>query len=267
MNALRLYWQYLMVSIRAQLQYRGAFLIAALGQFLSTGIEFLGIWALFDRFGHLQDWKLAEVALFYGVVNCAFALADALSTGFDQFGAAYVKTGDFDRILLRPRSTILQLAGHELALRRVGRLAQGMVVLVWAAGSLDVTWNMAHIGLLIFTIIGGICFFFGLIVLQAILSFWTIESLEIMNVLTYGGLESAQYPLSIYHVAFRRFFTLVIPLACISYFPIVGVLGIADPLGSPALFQWLSPSVGVGFLLLALQLWKMGVRHYTSTGS
>ena len=103
MNPLQLYWRYLMLSIRAQLQYRAAFLMAALGQFLSTGIEFLAIWVLFDRFGRLQNWRLAEVALFYSVVNCAFALADALSTGFDQFGNQYVKTGDFDRLLLRPR--------------------------------------------------------------------------------------------------------------------------------------------------------------------
>lgn len=267
MNPLRLYWHYLMVSIHAQLQYRTAFIMAALGQFLSTGTEFLAIWALFNRFGQLQDWQLAEVALFYSVVNCAFALADALSTGFDQFGNAYVKTGDFDRLLLRPRSTILQLAGHELALRRVGRLGQGIVVFVWAAWLLDVPWDMGRVGLLFFTIMGGVCFFFGLIVMQAILAFWTTESLEIMNVLTYGGLESAQYPMSIYHVAFRRFFTLVIPLACISYFPIVGILGVEDPLGSSRLFQWLSPIFGVVFLLVALLLWKVGVRHYTSTGS
>ena len=267
MNPLQLYGRYLMISIRAQLQYRAAFLMASLGQFLSTGIEFLAIWALFDRFGQLHDWRLAEAALFYGVVNCAFALADALSTGFDQFGDTYVKTGDFDRLLLRPRSTMLQLAGHELALRRIGRLAQGVAVFAWAASSLDLTWDMARVSLLLFTLIGGICFFFGLIVMQAIMCFWTIESLEILHVLTYGGLQSAQYPMSIYHAAFRRFFTFIIPLACISYFPIVGVLGIADPLGSSVLFQWLSPIFGVAFLLLALQLWKVGVRHYTSTGS
>jgi ABC-2 type transport system permease protein len=59
----------------------------------------------------------------------------------------------------------------------------------------------------------------------------------------------------------------VIPLACISYFPIVGILRIEDPLGSPVFFQWLSPIIGIGFLGVALQLWKVGVRHYTSTGS
>ena len=58
-----------------------------------------------------------------------------------------------------------------------------------------------------------------------------------MNVLTYGGVETAQYPLSIYDVAFRRLFTFVIPLGCIGYFPIVAVLGVDDPLGTGRVFK------------------------------
>ena len=86
---------YFGVSIRAQLQYRASFLLNATGQFVNSGIEFVGLWALFDRFGHLAGWTFAEVAFFYGVVNCTFAIADALTTGFDRFGSHYVKTGGF----------------------------------------------------------------------------------------------------------------------------------------------------------------------------
>lgn len=266
-NGLQLYWRYVMLSLRGQLQYRAAFLLAALGQFLVNGMEFLGVWALFERFGHVAGWRLPEVALFYGVVHCTFACADALSTGFDQFGPAYVRTGNFDRLLLRPRSTVLQLAGHELALRRVGRFSQGLGVFLWAISQLDVVWSVARVGVLLFALVGGICFFFGLIVLQATLAFWSTETLEIMNTLTYGGVETAQYPLAIYHSAFRKFFTFVIPLACSSYFPLVWVLGGPDPLGSPAWFQACSPAGGVLFLGGCLMLWRYGVAHYTSTGS
>jgi ABC-2 type transport system permease protein len=67
------------------------------------------IWVLFLRFGDLKLWRLEEVCLFYGVVNISFALADAVSPGFDVFGPQYIKTGNFDRLLLRPRSVVLQL--------------------------------------------------------------------------------------------------------------------------------------------------------------
>ena len=266
-DGIALLGRYFAVSIRGQLQYRASFLLTTTGQFTGSGIEFLGLWALFDRFGHLAGWTFAQVAFFYGAINCTFALADALTTGFDRFGSQYVKTGDFDRLLLRPRSTVLQLAGHEFALRRIGRLLLGLIVLAWAASVLDVPWDVARVALLALTVAGGVAFFFALMVLQASLCFWTTESLEIMNVLTYGGVETAQYPLSIYHAAFRRLFTFVVPLACIGYFPIVAVLGVDDPLGTGRAFQAVAPLAGVAFLGLSLVVWRFGVRRYTSTGS
>jgi ABC-2 type transport system permease protein len=266
LDSLRLYGRYLAVSLRSQMQYRASFAMLTLGHFLMTGIEFAGIWALFDRFGRLEDWSLPEVALFYGMVNMAFALCDACSRGFDIF-PSLVRDGEFDRILLRPRSTVLQLAGQELTLRRIGRFSQGLIVLLWAAHSLDITWTAGRLLLLLSALLGGACLFYGLIVLQATLAFWTTESLEIMNTMTYGGVETAQYPLSIYQDWFRGFFTYVVPLACVSYYPAIAILDRADPLGSSRLFQWLAPAIGVAFLAVALRVWRVGVRHYRSTGS
>jgi ABC-2 type transport system permease protein len=265
-DALQLYFRYLGISLRGQLQYRASFVMTALGQFALTAIEFGGIWVLFQRFGSLRGWTLAEVALLYGMINVAFALGEGIGRGFDTF-PALVKSGDFDRLLLRPRSTALQVAGGELQLMRVGRLLQGLIVLLWAAPRLGIDWSVATIALLVAAILGGACLFYGLFVLQATLSFWTIETLEVMNALTYGGTETGQYPLSIYRPWFRRFFTWVVPLACANYLPAHAILGRPDALGAAPLWQWLSPLAGLLFLGAALQVWHAGVRHYRSTGS
>lgn len=266
LEPLRLYASYLGISVRAQMQYRISFALQVLGQLAITGIEFLGVWALFDRFGRLDDWSLPEVALFYGTANVAMALADGLSAGFDRFGVA-VRDGGFDRLLLRPRSPALQLAGEELTLKRIGRLAQGLFVLGWAWSALGMELAVAPLALLLFAIVGGSCLFFGLFVVRATLCFWTTETLELMNVFTYGGVESAQYPLVIYGAWFRRFFTFVVPLACVCYFPLVALLGREDPLGSPRWLQCAAPAAGVAFLALALGLFRFGTARYTSTGS
>jgi ABC-2 type transport system permease protein len=91
--------------------------------------------------------------------------------------------------------------------------------------------------------------------------------LEIVNCATYGGVETAQFPVNIYRPWFRAVFTFVIPLATINYFPIQALLNLADPLGSPRWIQWISPLAGVLFFLVCLQCWRFGVKHYTSTGS
>ncbi|MCX5758787.1 MAG: ABC-2 family transporter protein [Candidatus Hydrogenedentes bacterium] len=265
-DSISLYIRYLAISVRGQMQYRASFLLTTFGNVMITGIEFFGLWALFARFGNLRGWTLPEVALFYGMIHVPFALAECFARGFDVF-PALIKRGDFDRILLRPRTTFLQILGAEVRLNQIGRMLQGLVVLIWAATVLDVTWTLPRIALLCATTVCGTCLFCGLRVLEATMAFWSTDSLEIMNCLTYGGVETAQHPLAIYRPWFRRFFTFIVPLACVNYFPAHAILGRADILGSPAIIQWISPIVGIIFMLVTIQVWRFGVRHYTSTGS
>lgn len=238
----------------------------AAGHFITSFVEAVGIWVLFERFGMLGGWSLAQVAFLYGIINCAFPPAEALARGFDVFGTEFVKTGDFDRVLLRPRGTLLQIAGYDFQLQRVGRLLQGILILGWAISALDIDWNFGRVALLLFTIVSGVVFFYALFIFQATLSFWATESLEIMNTLTYGGTETAQYPMFIYREGFWRFFTFVIPLGCISYFPALAILDLPDPLGSTLLLQVMAPLAGYVFFAAALLAWRFGTRHYTSAG-
>ncbi len=265
-NSLRLYGRYIALSLRGQMQYRLSFIMLSLGTLLGAGMEFLGVWSLFDRFEHLRDWRLAEVALFYGMVNLAMALTKTASYGFDRF-EQWIRSGDFDRLLLRPRSTALQLLGQRLQAMRIGQFAQGLTVLLWAISALDIAWSVPKVMLLVLAIVSGACVFYSLFILRATLCFWTTQGMELVNALSYGGVETARYPLSIYRPWFRHFFTFVVPLACISYYPALAILGRADPLGSSIYFQWLAPAIGFIFLFLSVQVWRFGVRHYCSTGS
>jgi len=265
-NGLRLYLRYAGVSLRSQLQYRASVVMQSIGAFLITGVEMLAIWALFHRFGNIRGWTLPEVALFYGMISISWALCDALGRGLEMFGTL-IKEGELDRLLLRPRGAVLQLLGHELTIRRVGRLAQGAVVLAYALSSSPIACSAPKVLLLAASIACAVCTFLGLLLLQATSAFWTIESLEVWNAFTYGGVTLSQYPLSIYRSWFRGVFTYAIPLGCVSYLPGVAILGRPDPLGTPVAMQWLAPLAGPAFLLLSLAAWRVGVRHYRSTGS
>ena len=265
-DGLRLYLRYLEISIRSQLQYRASTTMLGIGSLLITVIEFVGIWALFQRFGNLRGWTLPEVALLYGMAESTFALSRIVSRGLDTFPSLVV-SGGFDRLLVRPRSTVLQLMGRELAVRRLGRLFQGLTVLIWAAHTLHVDWTPAKLLLLLASMAGGTCLFLGLALVEATIAFWTIEPLEIMAAFTDGGAYASQYPMTIYGRWFRTFFTFIVPLACVNYLPSLAIMGKADPLHTPRAAQWLAPLAGLLFLLVALRLWHLGVRRYMSTGS
>ncbi|MFI4973898.1 MAG: ABC transporter permease [Caulobacterales bacterium] len=267
MDTLRLLRSYLRASIRTQMQYPGSTAMMIVGQFFATFIEVLSFGALFARFGRVQGWRFGEIAVFYGLVSVSFCFADFLTRGFDVLGTQFIRTGDFDRVLLRPRSVTLQLVGFDMRLSRIGRLAQGLVVLAIGTSSLGLHWDLRTVALASGSVVGGAALFCGLMVLQGTLAFWTIESLEIANVLTYGGVQAAQYPLSLYAGWFRSFLIFVVPLGCVAYFPVLAVLGRHDPLGAPDWFLPVAPAMGFVFLGVALFAWRFGIARYTSTGS
>jgi ABC-2 type transport system permease protein len=265
LDTIHLYFKMIGINIRSQMQYRASFIMMMLGNLLVTFIEFITILVLFSRFGSLRGWHLSEVALFYGLINVSFALSEALGRGFDMFSLQIIN-GEFDRTLLRPRSTSFLVLTHDF-LARPGRLLQGLAILLWAIINLGITWNPAKTGLLFFSITGGVMLFTGLLVLQATMCFWSTQSLEVMNSFTDGGIEALQWPLPIFNRWFGRLFIFVIPLACVNYFPMLVILNKPDVLGYPVWFQWVSPLAGVLFLVISLLVWRIGVRHYHSTGS
>lgn len=267
MNAASLYGRYALASIRAQMQYPVSTLTLVAGQFIITFAESMGAIALFDRFGVLRGWTLQEIAIFYGTANITFSLTEALCRGFDAFGESFVRSGNFDRILLRPRSAALQVMGHEFRLSRFGRLLQGLIVLVLATTWLGFQWSPASLALVTWAVIGGMAMFGGLNILQATLSFWTVDGLEIANLFTHGSVTAGQYPLNIYAGWFRRILTFIVPLACVAYYPVVAALGRSDPGGAPDWFLPVAPAAGFIFLGASVFAWRFGVSKYTSTGS
>jgi ABC-2 type transport system permease protein len=261
-----LYRRYLRVCLQTQLQYRASVIMQALGSLLVNVLEFAAIWALFERFGSLRGWRLPEVGFLYGTIEVIYALTVTFFRGVDTI-PSLIASGGLDGLLLRPRSTVLQLMGREMALKQLGRVTQGATVLLWASLSLGVTWTLPKLLLLAAAIAGGVCLFLGVLLLQGTVAIWTIEPLEIMNAFTDGGANAAQYPMTIYRSWFRALLTFVLPVACVSYLPALVILDRPVPRGVPAVLGWASPLVGVLFFLLATRLWRVGERRYLSTGT
>ncbi|HEX3047983.1 MAG TPA: ABC-2 family transporter protein, partial [Bacillota bacterium] len=233
------------------------------GQLLVPLFIFAGMYFLFERFGNIKGWSFFEVALCFALIHLCFAVNECCARGFDSFSTLVV-SGDFDRLLVRPRSTVLQVFGSRFEFNRIGRLAQSLGVFIWALFNLSIAWSLWKVLTLILMIIGGIFIFTGIFILTAVLAFWTIQGMELANILTDGGREMAQYPLGIYQKWVARIFTTIIPFGCVNYLPLMYLLG--KTRGNDFLYM-LTPLGGIFFIVPCLLLWRVGVKHYRSTGS
>ncbi len=262
-----LYLRLISVTIRSQMQYRLSFLIDVFSTAGLIVIEFVSFAAVLSRFGSLGGWTLGEVAFLYGMVEISFATMDMLFSGFDPASfSQQIRRGVFDQFLLRPAGLALQVFGSEFMLRRLGRLAQGALVLGLGLYLNPVAWTPGKLLYLPIVYVSTTAFFGGLFVVGATTCFWTVEALEAINIFTYGGSAMLSYPMHIYGEWIRRFFTFVIPGALLIYYPALYFLDKPDPFGWPPLLSFLAPLAGFGVLALAFAFWRLGLRHYTSTG-
>jgi ABC-2 type transport system permease protein len=266
MEPATLYLRLVRAQLRAQMQYKVSFLLALVGTFLMCVTEFGAVLVLFSRVPLLGGWSLAEVALLYGLSGVCFASAELFAAALDNF-QVHIVLGTFDRVLVRPRGALFQVMSEDVALRRVGRIAQAVLVLAIALQLLAIDWSVDKGVALAVALVSGTVIYFAIFVLGAAFCFWTVQAKEATHVFTYGGDGLASYPLDIYRGSVRRFFTFVVPLAFVNYEPALYLLGRPDPLGLPDAARLLSPVAALAMAGLARFGWQQGVRHYQSTGS
>ena len=265
---LRLYALLLRAQMRSQGVYRVSFALDAVAAALITGLEYAAFALVLPRFGTLSGWTLGEVSLLYGLAELAFVLMDLIFGGFDAPNlSAHIRTGTFTTFLLRPAPLPVQVFGSDFALRRLTRVALATGILAYGVSQVAVAWTPGDVALLAGSILGMICFFGGLFVIGGTLTFWTVDSVEAMNVLTYGGRALISYPMDIYGAALRKTFTYVLPAAFLSYFPVLHILGRSLPDGLPGWAAFVSPITGPLMLAAAFAFWTVGVRRYQGTGT
>ena len=258
---MKLYFKYLSMLLKSQLQYKSSFIMMTLGQFLVSFTTFLSVYFMFSRFHQVNGFSMSEVLICFAVTLMAFSITECFVRGFDVF-PRLIKSGDLDRLLVRPVSVEFQVLTSHMEFSRSGRLLQAVLILCYAIPNCGVIWSFDKVLTLVLMIIGGIATFSALFILYAGFSFFTIDGLEFMNIFTDGSREFGKYPIAIYGEGVLKFVTYVIPIALFQYYPFLYLVGRSDRMALSFL-----PLVGFVFMIPCYLFFRLGLRKYQSTGS
>ncbi|MFD3871398.1 ABC transporter permease [Streptomyces sp. NPDC058623] len=265
-EGLRGYGLIVAMWIRSTMTYRTSFFLATFGNAAITLLDFATIVIMFSHVDELAGFTLPEIALLYGSCSASLGLADLLLGNTDRIGSR-IRDGSLDTMLVRPVPVLAQVAADRFALRRLGRIVQGLGVLTWAVSALDVEWTVGKVLLVPVMILAGAGIFGAVMVAGAAFQFVAGDAAEVQNSFTYGGCTMLQYPPSVFAKDLLRGVTFIVPLAFVNWLPALYVLGRPDPLGLPSWAAFASPLVAFLVFLPASQAWRAGVRSYRSTGS
>ncbi|MFJ8144883.1 ABC transporter permease [Streptomyces sp. NPDC096048] len=265
-EGLRAYRLIAVMWIRSTMAYRTSFALTTFGNFAATALDFVAILLMFSRVDALGGWSLAEVAFLYGVSGVCFGLADLAIGSMERLGRR-VRDGTLDTLLVRPAPVLAQVAADRFALRRLGRVTQGVLVLGYALTVLDVDWTAAKLLLMPVMLLSGAGIFCAVFVAAAAFQFVAQDASEVSNAFTYGGTTMLQYPPTVFALDLVRGVTFVMPLAFVNWLPASYVLDRPYPLDLPEWVAFAPPLVAVACCALAGLAWRAGLRSYRSTGS
>ncbi|MDN3263283.1 ABC transporter permease [Streptomyces sp. CSDS2] len=252
--------------VRSTMAYRASFAMTTVGNFAATFLDFVAIMLMFSQVDALGGYPLPEVAFLYGLSATSFGLADLLIGSMDRLGRR-VRDGTLDTLLVRPAPVLAQVAADRFALRRLGRVTQGALVLGWSLTRVDVDWTADRLLLMPVMLVSGCGIFCAVFVAGAAFQFVAQDASEVQNAFTYGGTTLLQYPPTVFAKELVRGVTFVLPLAFVNWLPATYVLGRPYPLGLPEWTAFASPLVAVACCALAGPAWRAGLRSYRSTGS
>lgn len=251
--------------IRSEWQYRGAFVITTIVQLLSTSFGFATVAAVFFNVRRVAGWSFADVALMYGIGATAFSVADTFITQVETV-ASHVRAGTFDRFLLRPAPTMLQICAFEFAYRRLNKIVNGIVVLTIASVAVDVDWTPIRVAVMVASVVNGAVIYGSLWVIYCSVAFWTVSSSEFVYTAVTAGDIAGRYPLDVFRPTLRRGLTFVVPVAFVAYYPTCWLLGRSPAYGGD-LIALGAPLVAAGLAGVASVVWSAGLHRYQGTGS
>jgi ABC-2 type transport system permease protein len=257
-----LFFEYFTQYAKVRIGYRGDFFISLSTSFAATVFSLLFVVVLLTKATQLAGWNLYEIIFLWGFTQIPYGIFNIISLNLYDFGNNYIIEGKFDRILLRPISSLFQVLFETFRIESLQEVATGIFCMAWATEKLGVHWTLAKFGMLFFYGLCAAVIYVSVFLILSTFSFWFEDRIgvhpPVWNIIAFG-----RYPLSIYSGAVQFFLCWIIPFGLASFYPSVRMLGRAVvPEYAP-----LVPVVATVFLTIAISLWNLGTQHYSSTGS
>ncbi len=258
---LSLYRYFLVQRFKILMEYRLNFFIGSVSTAILQAASLATLWVVMRQIPSLNGWNFDEVLLVYGLLTMGESITHMFADNLWTIGWNYIRSGDFDRFLVRPIDPLFHLLADRFCHDGIGNFLTGLVLVIIAMHDLDLSLTVARVSYMLIAVLSGGCIFIALNLMTATSAFWLTESIPVTQIV-FNMNEFAKYPLSIYNTAIRILLTWLIPYGFVSFYPASYLLG-----RDIGLMAWLSPLVAAAFLLTAYRVWLFGLRHYSSTGS
>jgi len=258
------YAKLLAVQLRASalltLQYRLDFFVSGVMSIFWTATALVPLLVLFQQRQTVAGWTWHEALL---VVAWFTVLKGVLEGGIEpalQNVVEHIRKGTLDFILLKPADAQFLVSTSKFEVWRSADVLGGAALLTWALVKAGWTPSFGAIAATIALLACAVSILYSLWILVISLAFVVVK-IDNLSYLLESIFDAARWPSSVFRGALALLFTFVIPLAVMTTYPALALLG--------RLESWrLGAAIGgaAAFALVSRLVWTRAIARYTSAG-
>ncbi len=258
---LRLYFKFIKMIVMSRMMYKLDTLLLSFSVLIRESVMVITLFLMLTRFHEIQGWDMNSLLLMYSFVFLTYSLCVFVFTGVRDFEGS-VHNGDFDGYLTKPISPLFHIISKKSdIMASFGHGGLGLILFLYSFDKAGLDWSFKMFLIIPWLLLGGVLIQGALLLLCAAITFWTIKSSEIQNILFYQTRTFIAYPISIYPKFIQIILTFIVPLAFVNYYPSHYLIQ------NEIIWLYLSPIVGIAAFAIAYSLWRIGLLRYKSTGN
>ncbi len=249
-------------TLRIQFEYTLGFWIKSF--FLTMGYfaDAIMLVVLFSRFNGLAGWTTYEIAFLYGFNTLTYTITASIFAFCANFSDE-IAYGGYDQVLLLPVNTLLFYTLRGINVTYLSRILLSLAIVYIALYQAKLTVTFTLFAYILMTLIGAVLIQSAFFLAFAIPNFYIIKSNSFRAI--YMGLRFfCNYPLIIYGKKILYFFTFIIPLGFINYYPALHIF--SKPKEFPIFVDFITFPIGFCLFMLSIIGWVISSKYYQSTG-
>ncbi|HEY5950425.1 MAG TPA: ABC-2 family transporter protein [Kofleriaceae bacterium] len=251
----------LRTSIATAMQYRANFIIEAVLSVAWLAIALLPLIVLFEKRDSIAGWDQPSALIVMAYFMAVKAIMEGMVTPSLVSLVEKIRSGAFDYVLLKPVDAqfMVSTAGYEPQ-KAIDLL--GAILLACYAFSQRGVWPSAgQVGVGVVLLASGVLAMYSLWIICAAASFWVVR-LDNLIYLLMAIFDTARWPIQVFRGAWRFLFTFIIPVALMTTFPAMALLGRLS-----ARTTLLTIAGSLAMVMVSRLIWRAAIRNYTSASS
>ncbi len=258
----RLFWVQLRASLATSMQYRVDFLMQGGMALFWLAWNLIPLLILYDQRQIIAgQWDFYSALVVIGWFTVLRGVLEGAINPSLVEVVERIRTGEFDYVLLKPADTQFLVSTARFEPWKIVDILGGTGIVVFSFVRLGRAPDAEHVLLAVVMLAAAALILYSLWILVVSAAFWVVR-IDNLVYLFSAIFDAARWPVQVFSGIWRFVFTFVIPLALMTTFPAMAILG---SLGRNTAIGSLGGALL--FAALARAIWKAAIGSYTSASS